>query len=454
MPGLTAQLIDDVRAMAQLPLPDDVLELARHCVLDWFGVTIGGAREPLVGKLIAEAREQGGNPVCTIVANGEQTSPAYAALINGANADALDFSDSNLTMRGHTTPAVVATALALTEVHRRSGRQLLNAVVAGVETECRVGLLAHPALLHQGFHPTGNLAPFGAAAAAAEILGLDAAQWDYALGIVATQAAGLLASGGTMSKPLHSGKAAMNGVLAANLARRDFVGRSGALEAPQGFLQTHGGVPDEGALSARLSSARGRYFIRETKFKSHAACQLTHSTIENMLTFTRDHGVRPGDLSRIELRVPPAFLGVCNIQEPATALEAKFSLRAVAAMALLGDDTCDIAAYSAERVTRPELRQLRDRVTVTPQDDLMGGVAVAIARLTDGRELTATNDSYRRAGDLTVQRKMLEDKFASLVVPMLGRAAAMELRAAILDVDRLGSVAPLLAFSKALGASS
>jgi 2-methylcitrate dehydratase PrpD len=448
MVGLTAQLIDQVRAIGRTPLPDDVLAIAKNCALDWFAVAIGGSREPLVGILVEEAREQGGHPVCTLIATGEKTSPAQAALINGATADALDFSDSNLAMRGHTTPAVVATALALAQARNATGRQFLNAIVVGVETACRVGLLANPPLLRRGFHPTGNIAPFGATAAAADIFGLDAECFDHALGIAATQAAGLLASGGTMSKPLHSGKAAMNGLMAADLARRGFVGRRGVLEAPEGFLATHA---DKASAEARgedvLDACRTRYFMRETKFKSHAACQLTHSTIENMLLFRRDHDVRPADIDRIELRVPTPFLSVCNIQEPVTALEAKFSLRAVAAMALLGDDTRDVAAYAAERVTRPELCNLRDRMTVTPQDSLAGGVAIAVARLTDGRQLSATSDSYAPLGDLPSQRQILTQKFRSLVEPMLGQAAATELLSAIVELDRFDSVEPLLAFA-------
>src|SRR6185437_5514551 len=136
-----------------------------------------------------EAREQGGNPLCTVIYHGERTSPAYAALINGSAGDALDFADSNLAMRGHTTPATVATALAVGEWKDISGVELLGAIVAGVETGCRVGTLVNFPFLKKGFHPTGNLVPFAATAAAAHILGLTPQQWTHALGVAATQAA-------------------------------------------------------------------------------------------------------------------------------------------------------------------------------------------------------------------------------------------------------------------------
>jgi 2-methylcitrate dehydratase PrpD len=417
-----------------------VLELARHCVLDWFGVTIGGAREPLVGKLIAEVREQGGHPVCTIVANGEQTSPAYAALINGSAGDALDFADSNLAMRGHTTPAVVATALAVGEAKDISGLDLLGAIIAGVETGCRVGTLVNFPFLKKGFHPTGNLVPFGATAAAAYIIGLTPQQWAHALGIAATQAAGLLASGGTMSKPFHSGKAASNGVLAANLAKRDWIARANAIEANDGFIETHA----SGAHVDRLREAEGRFFILDTLFKAHAACQLTHSTIENMLELKNTQGVTPANVEAIEVQVPPTFLTVCNIQEPKTGLESKFSLRAVTAMALLGDDTHDIAAYNAERANSPELIKLRDRVHVVGSDKLSGGIAIANVQLNDGRKLSVTNDCYKPLRNLAKQREVVSQKFMRLVSPASGRDRADKLLRQILDIDTLPSVRQLI----------
>jgi 2-methylcitrate dehydratase PrpD len=445
--GLTKLLISEVRKLSTPDLPDKVGEVARHCVLDWFGGAIAGSSEPLVLKLIEEAREQGGRPLCTIVGHGERTSASFAALINGSAADALDFSDANVAMRGHTTPAVVATALAFAEMRNATGSDLLSAVVAGIEMECRVGLLVNRPLLRKGFHPTGNLAPFGATAAAAWLLDLDSNRWAHALGLAATQAAGLLASGGTMCKPFHSGRAAMNGVLAANLAKRDFIARPDAIEAPDGFLETHA----TGRHDDALDLARGRFLILDTIFKSHAACQLTHSSIENMLVLNRDQHVTPDRVRRIELQVPRAYLSVCNIQEPSTGLEAKFSLRAVAAMALLGDDTRKISSYTAERVTRPDVQRLRDLIAVTPRDDLHGGISVAIAELTDGRRLTATSDSYRPQDDMALQRRLVAEKFMSLAAPVVGEKTATELQQRVFEVDQLKTIHSLLELSVKAG---
>ncbi|HWE74693.1 MAG TPA: MmgE/PrpD family protein [Stellaceae bacterium] len=440
---MTATILAQVDALFAAPLPDDVVEWSRHCVLDWLGVALAGAEDKLTLALRDEARDEGGRPVASVLFHGDKTSPSLAALVNAAMADALDFSDANPNIHGHTTPAIVAAALAVAEAKGASGRALLEAIVVGIEVACRVGLLAHGRLHPGGFHPTGTTVVFGAAAAASRLLGLDAGQRGHALGLAATQGAGLVASAGSMAKPLHSGKAAMNGILAASLAARGFTGRSDAIEAPGGFLSAH--VRDWSPAS--LMACDGRFLIRDTRFKAHAACALTHSSIENMLTLTRQHAVAPAAVEQIEIRVPNSSMGVCNIAEPRTSLEAKFSLRTVAAMALLGDATGDINAYDVERVLRPEVKQLASRISVSGHDDLDGGAAVAIAALTDGRTLTERYDSYTAKVDLAAQRDALGCKFYALVTPMLGETRAARLAETVFVLDRAGSVTPLVALS-------
>ena len=437
--GITRYLASEVRAIAASRLPDDVVEVARQSVLDWLGNVISGGGEPLVSMLREEALAQGGNPLCSLVRHGDRTSPAFAALINGSAADALDFADGNNAMKGHTTPAVVAASLALAELKGASGAEFLQAVVAGVEMECRVGLAGNP---YPAFHPTGTLAPFGAAAACSHLLGLSEEQWAHALGIAATQAAGLLASGGTMCKPMHSGTAAMNGLLAASLARRGFLARPDAIEAPEGFFATHAHERHDDDLYA--SSAR--FFILDTRFKVHAACGLTHCTIDNMLALRNEHGVAPQDVRRIEVQVSPGHLGVCNIAEPATGLEAKFSLRATAAMALLGEDMSSLATFNDECVTRAEVRELGKRISVTSRDDLTISNAVAIVELNDDRRLTLRSES-RPLRDLALKRRIVSKKFLALVGPILGESAAEELQQCIGELDRAESVQRMLALS-------
>ena len=444
--GVTAALIADVLALSRSELPVDVMRVARHGVLDWFGGAISGSQEAVVLNLLEEARENGAHPICSVVGHPDRTSPGLAALVNGTAADALDFSDINQTMRGHTTPAVVAATLALAESRNATGIDVLRAIVGGVEMECRLGLLTNWPMLRKGFHPTGNFAVFGAVASAAWLLDLSPDQCAHALGLAATQAAGLLASGGTMAKPFHSGRAAMSGVLAAKLAKRGFVARPDAIEAEDGFLETHAPERHDDALN----SVRGRYLILQTIFKAHAACVLTHGSIENMLKLSSEGSVTAGKLGHLEIQVAPVCLTVCNIQEATTGLEAKFSLRTVSAMALLGDDTREISTYTAERASHPDVQHLRDRISVKAREDLKGGVSVAIAELTDGRRVTATSDSYRRQEDLELQQTSVVRKFHSLATPVIGKERAARLQQQALTIDQLTSIRPLIELSTQL----
>jgi 2-methylcitrate dehydratase PrpD len=439
-PAITEFIVSEAGRLSSAALAPPVLDAARNCVLDWLGVTLAGADDALVHSLIEAAREQGSRPQASVVWHGERTSPAFAALINGSAADALDFADSNPNMRGHSTPAVVAAALAMAESRKLPGMEFLRGIIAGIETETRIGVLVQKGL-RPGWHPTGNIAPFGAAATAAYLRRLPAGRWQQALAIVATQAAGLHNSGGTMSKPFHSGKAAMNGILSASLAEHGFTGRPDAIEASEGFLSTRSTEVSGDALYATA----GRYLILDTTFKSHAACGLTHETIDNLLQLRREHQVQARDVRSVDVQVPTMYLRVCNIQEPVTGLQAKFSLRACTAMTLLGDDTTDINAYTDQRATRPELVQLRDRVRVEGRDELK--CSVAVVELADGRKITVRSDARAPARDRALARDAVSRKFMTLVSPVMGGDVAARLRQLVLDIDRQPSLQELLELS-------
>src|SRR5262249_52999030 len=188
-----------------------------------------------------------------------------------------DFDDTHLPSIVHGAAPVAPVVLALGEWRRLSGAQALAAFVAGFEVETRLGRIIGRALADRGWHVTGVLGHFGAAAAAGKLLGLDAAHLAQALGIAGTQAAGLEQSFGTMSKPLHPGKAAMNGLLAALLAREGFTGSMAMLDGPTGLAATFLGVAD---LSPAVEDLGKRFEILENSTKFYAACHLTHATID------------------------------------------------------------------------------------------------------------------------------------------------------------------------------
>ena len=439
-PPVTALLAEQCRAIRFDTLPDEALFAARQCLLDWVGVTLAGANEPLAVILREDALAEGGNPQATLLGDGARATARQAALVNGSASHALDFDDVNLAMSGHPSVPVWPALLALAESRGGTGRDVLAAFVAGFEMECRIGWLVMPAHYSIGFHSTGTLGTFGAAAACAHLLGFDQDQWQRTLGIAGAQAAGLKSMFGTMCKPLHAGKAAANGLFAALMAERGFTSNPEVLETAQGFAATQTTSPN---AERALAAFGERYAVRDTLFKYHAACYGTHETIEGVLRLASQHRLSPADVAAIELTVPQGHLAMCNIQEPSTGLEGKFSLRFTAALALADGETGE-QAFTDERVQSPHLVELRKRVSVQPAEGDWGrGTRVAI-RTADGRSLEEQVNLNIPAADLDLQWQRLESKFRSLAGPVVGAEQAAALVRAISAFDAAPSVGELL----------
>ncbi len=441
---VTSELAQRAARLTYDALPDHVLQIARQCVLDWLAVTLAGAGEELTRLLRDEAREQGGKPMASLIGHGDKTSTQQAALVNGAASHALDYDDVNLAMSGHPTVPVLPGVLALAEARGASGAELLTAFVAGYETACRAGALVAPGHYARGFHATATVGSLGAAAACARLLGLDADRTAIALGIAGTQAAGLKAQFGTMCKPLHAGKAAQNGLIAATLAARGFSSRPDILECAQGFAATQSADMNP---EAALADPPGGWHLRNNLFKYHAACYLTHAPIECAHGLREKHHIDANAVRAVTLKLDAGASKVCHILAPRTGLEAKFSLRLTTAFALAGRDTAGLATYSEAQANDPLLVQLRDKVSVEFQRGWPHTLAEMTVTSADGRSFQARHDSGIPASDLAAQGRRLQAKFMSLAEPVLGRARAEALAAAVEDLDRLSSVAELTRLS-------
>jgi len=438
---LTRALASRNAAWTLADLPGDARLLVRQCLLDWIAVALPGAQEPLAHMLAEEAREQGGLPQATVVGHGFATSSRQAALANGAASHALDYDDVNMAFTGHPSVVLVPALLALAEARGASGAAFMTAFVAGYETLCRIGAAVSPGHYMHGFHATGTIGTFGAAAACAHLLRLDEADTATALGIAATQAAGLKAMFGTMCKPLHAGKASADGLLAAQLAARGFSSRADAIEAVQGFAATHG--PDFDAGAALAAPANGLH-LRNNLFKFHAACYGTHAAIEATRHLCEQHRLSGSDMRRVIVRVPASSDRVCNIATPRTGLEAKFSLRHTVAMAMAGIDTSDLASYSDASAADPLLAALRERIDVelVAQCKDLTQAEVEI-RTSAGPALRRRHDSGIPATDLAAQQVRLEAKFHGLAQPLQGEEACDAILDLIGRLEELPDMSPL-----------
>jgi 2-methylcitrate dehydratase PrpD len=438
--NLTRVLASQAAALDYNDLSPEARKLARQCVLDYFGVALAGAGDELVRLLLDELTEAGGAPLVSVIGHQPRLPALSAALVNGAAGHALDYDDVNMAMPGHPSVAILPGLLALAELKKSSGREVITAFVAGYETACRIGAALQPGHYNLGFHSTGTVGSFGTAAACARLLGLDAGATALALGIAGTQAAGLKSQFGTMCKPFHAGKAAQNGLLAARLAARGFSSRADIVECIQGFALTHG--PNFSPDAALATPKTGLHLLANL-FKYHAACYLTHAPIECARRLRKEHGLVPEAISGITLRLDASCERVCNIPAPVDGLQSKFSLRQTVAMALAGIDTASLGAYSAENAREPGLVRLREQVEIDWQDSWPQTVSELDIELADGRRLTARYDAGIPAADITDQGRRLTAKFDALAEPALGAPRTRELREMIAGLDRLADVADL-----------
>lgn len=428
--GSTAALASRLTALAWSDVTPEAATVAKQCLLDWLGVSIAARAEPLV-KILMDEFAGGGES--TIIGSGRRARLHDAVLINGAMSHALDFDDVITAMNGHPTVPVAPVAIGLGEALGSSGRDALLAFIAGVEIECRVGRLLGPSHYAKGWHATATFGTFGAMAAAAKLLGLNDEQTRHGFGLAGTQAAGLKSVFGTMSKPLHAGKAAQNGLLAARLASRGFTSDTEILDSDQGFAAVESTTVNR---EAALIDPSQRFYVTDALFKYHAACYLTHNAIEATARLRNANRLAPAEVEAVRVHVNQGHMGVCNIVEPRTGLECKFSLRMTTALALAGEDTFQEALFSDATATRPDLVALRRRVSVIP--DAAGPGSTVEIDLKDGRVLAETVDVARPVRDLDAQQAQLERKFRHLAEPAVGASAATQ----IIEICRTLEAAP------------
>ena len=439
MTGVTEQLADYISGRRFDALTGSEITVAKQCLLDYLGVTMAGSQEPLVRILRGQQLAEGGHAQASLIGDERKATASQAALINGAAAHAHDYDDVHMAMSGHPTVPVAPAVLALAEREGKTGKALIQALVAGLDAECLVGRYVGTSHYARGFHNTGTLGTFGAAAACANLLGLDPKTTMHALGIAATQAAGLKSMFGTMCKPFHAGKAAANGLLAAELAAGGFDSAADALEIAQGFAATHSDAPSAEDFSRAMATGN---LVPQTLFKYHAACYLTHSAMEGATHLKQKHGISPEDIDSVTLQVDKGHFSVCNIQKPATGLEAKFSLRFTTAMILHGVDTARIEGYTDALTRDPAMVETRDKVTVLAHETPSRDTHVTI-RLKNGEQLQTSWNVAVPLTDLPLQWERLSDKFTALMAPAIGDAPAAALLARVRSLEAEKSVGAL-----------
>jgi len=393
---------------------------AHRTFLNWVGCAVGAAQHPTVAAALAAVQELSPAAQATLLGRSERVDIGSAALLNGIASHTFDFDDTHLKTIIHPAGPVASAALALAEHHGASGRQLIDALVVGIDVACRVGNMIYPDHYDRGWHITGSTGMLGAAAACARLLGLDPARTTMALGIAASQPIGVREQFGSMTKPFHPGGAARAGLMAALMAKHGYTSSARAIEAPRGLAQTYSTKCAWHEITDELGQ---RFEISFNSYKPFACGIVIHPSIDGCVQLRDAHALRAGDIARVDLRVHSLVLELTGKRAPRSGLEAKFSVYHACAAGLLFGRAGE-TEFSDEIVARSDVIALRDRVHAEVDAAVDEAAADVTITLTDGRTL------HRRIEHAigSLQRPMtdadLARKFHGLVDPVLGAAQA------------------------------
>jgi 2-methylcitrate dehydratase PrpD len=455
----TAAVADFIAGARFSELPDEAIGLGKRCIIDGLAVMLAGATQD-AGRILQEHAEGTDTRTVATVFGPRpfKSGSASAALVNGTAGHALDWDDTQLATSAdrifglltHPTMPPLVAALAVGEPRRISGAQFLEAFLTGFEVECKIAEAIHPSHYKKGFHTSGTIGTFGAAVAAGKLLGLDRVQTPHMLAIAASSASGIRVNFGSMTKPLHVGRAAQNGVVAAELAARGFTGGKDALDPPWGFLQAfgHGESYDPERIIAKLGNPH-TIVSPGVSIKPYPCGVLGHPTMDAMRRLVVNHDVKPDSIEAIRVRAGSNILNPLRYPIATNELEAKFcpafmvsaiALRRKAGIHEFNDEFVQSAQVQAlmrkvERVLDPEIEAKGwEKIRSTVEVDLV-----------DGRKLVEHADErYRGGPDLPFTRAELYEKWsdcASLVLPQTAVDAVFEL---VDGLERVGDVTALV----------
>jgi 2-methylcitrate dehydratase PrpD len=422
------------------PLAPEVLHHAKRAVIDWYAALLPGAVVPPATLLEVAFKDELDKGKATL-ALGRKASVRMAALINGTAAHTVEVDDIYRDGIYHPGAPTIPAALALAQASGASGEQFLRAVIVGYEISTRIGAAMGRAH-YKYWHNTGTIGVFGACAASAELLGLDAKRFAHALATVATFAAGLQQAFrmDSMSKPLHAGRAAEAGVTAALAAREGVTGSLDVIEGEAGFGRAMADGPDWEKAVATLGK---EFHITRMTFKNHTCCGHTFAAIDGALALKKKMGVATNDIERVEVGTYKAALDVAGYEQPRTAAEARFSLKYVVATALMHGNV-RLAAFEPARMADEATRAFMRKISVSVDQALDATFprqrAARVSITARGRSAEHLQPTRIGDPDAPLSDAQLEEKYLELAVPVVGEKRARQLLESLWDLEKSKAV--------------
>jgi 2-methylcitrate dehydratase PrpD len=407
-------------------IPGDVRHEAARSLVNILGCTLGGSGDPAVSAAIRALAPFSGAPVAAIIGRGERLDPLHAALMNGISSHVDDFDDTTPQNYIHPSSPVASALFAYASANPVTGADFVHAFVLGVEAESRVGNAVYPAHYDAGWHITGTAGVFGAAAAIGRLRGLNVQQMVWALGLAATQAAGLREMFGSMGKAFHPGRSAQNGYASALLAESGFTAGERGIEGARGFAAVQAASFD----LARVTEGLGTDFnLRRNTYKPFPCGIVNHPTIEACITIHHEHGVDPQSIRAVRLRVAPLVLDLCNQQNITRGLQGKFSVYHGAAVGLVRGKA-GLQEYTDAAVNDPDVKRVRESATAVGDPELTEDQARVEVELADGRVLRGSVEQSLGNVHRPLSDEQLNDKFRDqsvLALPAAQVDAALDL---------------------------
>jgi 2-methylcitrate dehydratase PrpD len=426
---IATELAKRITAMRYEDLPAEAVHWAKVSVIDTIACALAGAHEDcatIVARVLGT--DDGGGP-SLIWGTRARTTPIEAAAINGTAVHALDYDDCNNTLGGHPSVPILSAVIPLAESVGASGKDVLVAFITGFETQARIATGVNLHHYHKGWHPTATLGIFGAAAGSARLLGLEVDKTATALAIAVSLSCGVKANFGTMTKPLHAGHCARNGLYAALLAREGFTANHGAFEHKQGFLEVFNGAGHYDASKILEHWADPLDILSPgVGLKQYPCCASTHSAIDAAILLHKQHGLTAERIAKVQSVTHAAALAHTDRPRPASALDAKFSVQYCVARALMHGQVV-FEHFDEQAVSDPEVQKLLERIEAHPHAYQPNGMAehyqgVVNVTTTDGRQYSARVDQPLRGPKNLTPPDQSESKFRDCAARVL-RADAM-----------------------------